>query len=176
MAPAGAGFLVAQSVGAGRAPGAGPCLCLPPPARRCPCSFRGRSPLRITPKSGNHSHSSLRWTGLGSVTPGGAWFARGHRQELIVLLLVRGGKSSERQPRGRGVLDGASGGGQPPRQQEKVEGSSSSSVQAGLCAVHGHEAPSQAPGPPSTRLLGAQVLAPGAHRFQTNLCFLSART
>lgn len=100
----------------------------------------------------------------------------GVTDKLIVLLLVRGGKSSERQPRGREVLDGASGGWQPPRRQEKVEGSSSSSVQAWLCAVHGHEAPSRAPGPPSTRLLGAQVLASGAHRFQTNLRFLSART
>ena len=53
----------------------------------------------------------LRQTDVASVTPGGAWLAQGHRQDLIVLLLVGGGvggrgaeeKSSsyEKKPRGR---------------------------------------------------------------------------
>lgn len=33
----------------------------------------------------------LRQTDVASVTPGGAWLAQGHRQDLIVLLLVGGG-------------------------------------------------------------------------------------
>lgn len=123
----------------------GPGLSLPPPARRCPCSLRGTSLPDASPHSlGTTPIRPVAGQVWGSVSPGGAWFARGHRQELIVLLWVRGGKSSERQPRGRGVLDPAGGGGSRPCSRR--EGSSSSSVQAGLCAV-----------PPSTRLLGAQV-------------------
>lgn len=41
---------------------------------------------------------SLSWTDMGSVTPGSAWSAQGHGQELIVLLLVSewsGGSSRE---------------------------------------------------------------------------------
>ena len=33
----------------------------------------------------------LRQTDVASVTPGGTWLAQGHRQDLIVLLLVGGG-------------------------------------------------------------------------------------
>ena len=49
-------------------------------------------------------------TDMASMTPGGAWLAQGHGQDLVVLLLVRewgwgaaGEKSSsyERKPRGR---------------------------------------------------------------------------
>ena len=78
---------------------------------------------------------------MGSVTPGGAWVAQGHRQELIVLLLVtewgwgpqwrrpvRGsqeeGKDRQSQPTG----------GQPPK--AAGEGSSSVELSAGR-AVRG---------------------------------------
>lgn len=94
--------------------------------------FRGWAPL---------ADFYLRQTDMASMTPGGAWLAQGHGQDLIVLLLVREWGWGQQGKRARAMtgsqeegMDRPSQptGGPSPRPQGKVP-AQQSQMQARLC-------------------------------------------